>query len=458
MSIQSHSFPSIWKCARVVALFKSGDRSKATNYRPICILPTLSKILERAVHTQLYQYLNENNLLTKHQFGFRSKRGTNTALSSFADDILSSMENGNLCGTVFLDLSKAFDTVNHKILLSKLSAVGVCSDDLSWFKSYLSHRQIRTSCDSELSDPLTCEIGVPQGSILGPLLFIIYINELANVLEHSNISLYADDSILYYYSTSIKDLEEKLNADLLKIGDWLKAHKLTLNIKKTKAMVIGSGRKFRNLISASVKVYDEEIETVQQYTHLGVIFTANMTWTAHIDHLCAKVNKRLGLLKRIKHLLPHYARVLYYNSLVQPLFDYGDLVWGDKNNCTLMQNLQILQTKAAKVILDRPPFSYATEALKTLGWRDLSQRRHYRRCLYIFKCVNGMTFSDLDLTRVSEIHEHNTRSKNSLRLPRVKRNWGKQRLAYHGCKDWNSLSETVRNSGSLSQFKSYFKN
>jgi hypothetical protein len=172
-------------------------------------------------------------------------------------------------------------------------------------------------------------------------------------------------------------------------------------------MVIGSGRKFRNLISASVKVYDEEIETVQQYTHLGVIFTANMTWTAHIDHLCAEVNKRLGLLKRIKHLLPHYARVLYYNSLVQPLFDYGGLVWGDKNNCTLMQNLQILQTKAAKVILDRPPFSSATEAFKILGWRDLSQRRHYGRCLYIFKCVNGMTFSDLDLTRVSEIHEHN---------------------------------------------------
>ena len=113
-------------------------------------------------------------------------------------------------------------------------------------------------------------------------------------------------------------------------------------------MVIGSGRKFRNLISASVKVYDEEIETVQQYTHLGVIFTG----TAHIDHLCAKVNKRLGLLKRIKHLLPRYARVLYYNSLVQPLFDYGDLVWGDKNNCTLMQNLQTLQNKAAKVILD----------------------------------------------------------------------------------------------------------
>ena len=133
----------------------------------------MSKILERTVHTQLYQYLNENSLLTKRQFGVRSKRGTDTAVSSFADDILSSMENGHLCGSVFLDLSKAFDTVNHKILLSKLSALGVCCDDLSWFKSYLGDRQMRSSCDSELSDALTYEIGVPQGSILGPLLFII---------------------------------------------------------------------------------------------------------------------------------------------------------------------------------------------------------------------------------------------------------------------------------------------
>ena len=246
-------------------------------------------------------------------------------------------------------------------------------------------------------------------------------------------------------------------ADLLKVGDWLKEHRLTLNINKTKAMVIGSCKKFRNLMSASIKVYNEEIEKVQQYTHLGVIFTTNMTWTAHIEHLCAKINKRLGLLKRIKHLLPLYARLLYYNSLVLPLFDYGDLVWGDKNNCTLMQDLQIFQAKAAKIILDRSPFLSATEALRTLGWKDLFQRRHYHRCLYIFKCVNGLAFSDLDLVRVSEIHEHNTRSKNNLRLPKVKSNWGKQRLAYHACKDWNSLRETVRNSQSLSQFKSYFK-
>ena len=133
---------------------------------------------------------------------------------------------------------------------------------------------------------------------------------------------------MYHYSTSIKDLEGKLNADLLKIGDRFKAHKLTLNIRKTKAMVIGSEKKFRNLISASVKEYDEEKKQFNSTHTMEIIFTANMTWTAQIDHLCAKVNKRLSLLKRIKHVLPRYARVLCYNSLVQPLFDYEDLVWG----------------------------------------------------------------------------------------------------------------------------------
>ena len=221
-SIRLHSFPSVWKCAKVIALFKSGDRSNATNYRPISILPTLSKLLEKAVHIQFYEYLNASNLLVDKQHGFRPHHSTVSALSNFADEILCNMEKGKLCGAVFLDLSKAFDTVNHTILLSKLSAVGVCNDDLAWFKSYLSSRLLRTSCGPELSDPLECNLGVPQGSILGPLLFIVYINDLPNVVEHAQVSLYADDTVLYYFSPTVSDLEAKLNVDLQKrIGDWL---------------------------------------------------------------------------------------------------------------------------------------------------------------------------------------------------------------------------------------------
>ena len=184
-----------------------------------------------------------------------------------------------------------------------------------------------------------------------------------------------------------------------------------------------------------------------------VKFSTDMTWSERVDNLCSKVNKRLGLLKRIKHLLPHFARVLYYTSVIQPLFDYGDVVWGDKNNCTLMNNLQILQSKAAKIILDHPLYSSSTEALNSLGWMDLAERRRYHRCLYMFKYINGLTFSNLDITAVKETHSYNTRSKTNLRLPRVKRNWGKQRLAYHAGNDWNSLNENIRNSENILQFK-----
>ncbi len=351
-SIQNHTFPSSRKCSKVFPLYKSGDRANATNYRPISVLPALSKLMEKAVYTQLYDYLTEHNILNDNQFGFSRKCSTTTALSSFADEILASMEKREVCGAVFLDLSKAFDTVDHAVMLKKLSAIGVSTEDIAWFASYLSFRSLRTTCGLELSEPLCCNFGVPQGSILGPLLFLIYINEIPSFIKHAQLSLDADDTVLYYFSNTSQDLEEKLSAGLRNVCVWLNENKLTLNTKKTKFMIIGSSRKLSNIDSVTVKVAGSNIERVEEFSYLGITFSTNMTWTEHVNQLCSKISKRLGLLKRIKHLLPRYARLLFYKSLILPLFDYGDLVWGDKNNDVLMGNLQILQNKAAKVILD----------------------------------------------------------------------------------------------------------
>ena len=229
LSIHSGKFPGIWKCSKVSALFKSGDRTNATNYRPISILPTLSKILERVVHSQLHEYLNSNNLLSNNQFGFRSKCSTATALSSFADEVLHCTQHGKRAHLwcVFFYLTKAFDTVNYGILMSKLSSVGVSPSVLEWVTSYLSNRKQRTSCENEIPEALPVTLGVPQESILGPLLFLVYINNLPAVIEHSEVSLYADDTLLYCFSQP-HQLESKLNEDLYNVALWLKVNKLKL--------------------------------------------------------------------------------------------------------------------------------------------------------------------------------------------------------------------------------------
>lgn len=172
--------------------------------------------------------------------------------------------------------------------------------------------------------------------------------------------------MLYYFSLTASDLEAKLNANMQKIGNWLISNQLTRNTTKTKVMLIGSSRKLCKVNSISVQVYNSAVERFKDFKYFGDTFSSDMTWLHHFNHLFAKINKCLGLLKRIKHLLPQFARLLYYNSLVLPLFDYGDWIWGGKNNSTLMQSLQILQNKATKLLLDHPVHSSNTDALQTL--------------------------------------------------------------------------------------------
>ena len=507
LSISSGKFPDVWKCSKVTALFKCGDRSNPTNYRPISILPTLSKIMEKVVHSQFYEFLNSHDLLSSKQFGFRPKYSTATALSNFADEVLLNMEQGNLCDAVFLDLKKAFDTVDHCILLSKLSEIGVSSSSIKWFESYLNNRKQKTSCGNEISAALPVTVGVPQGSILGPLLFLVYINNLPNAVKNSEVTLYADDTILYCFSKDPRLLEDKLNEDLLMVAYWLRENKLTLNLDKTKSMIIGTGaartiigvanihisafcltnffwnrlflqsvyantwifapsvmvlrapviigsnRKLGNISTLSLSIFDTDINTVSSFKYLGEVLSTNFTWTDHIEYISIKISKNLGLLRRIKHLLPQQARLLFYNSLVLPMFDYADLVWGDKDNLVLMDELQVLQNKAAKIILDRPLQSSATEALSALKWLTLYRCRNYHRCVHIWKCVNGYTKHCPDILRCSQIHSYNTRNKDTIRLHKVKRNWGKQRTNYKAMKDWNDLDCDIRNALTLTSFR-----
>ena len=262
-----------------------------------------------------------------------------------------------------------------------------------------------------------------------------------------NASLYADDTVIYFYSSSSQELSDNLDRDLLAVAKWLNNHKLTLNLEKTKCMLVGS-----NSI-VIVLIFDHNVNNVNSFKYLGIVRSSDFTWTNHVEYIAGKTNQRLGLLNRIKHLLPFSALLLFYNSLVEPLFDSADLVWGDKHNVTLMTSLQVLQNKAAKIILDRPLYSSATHALATPKWVPLEKRRFQRRCIYVYKCLNGLVEHDMNFIRQQEQHDYNTRTKLNLRLPSAKRNWGKQRTAFHAIKDFNSFSQAIRQSVNLNIFK-----
>ena len=219
-SLQSSIFPSIWKSRKVTSIFKSGDQSNANNYRPITILPTISKVFEKVVHSQVHDYLSNNKILTARQLGFRPKLSTEIALVHFTDTILNNMDKGLVTGAVFLDLSKAFDTVDHSILLEKLKSCNFSIESVRWFKSYLTNRNQVIVVSNAVSSSKQVSVGVPQGSVLGPLLFLIYVNNLPLSPIHCEISLYADDTVIYYSSDNAHDIENRINSDLERLCKW----------------------------------------------------------------------------------------------------------------------------------------------------------------------------------------------------------------------------------------------
>ena len=386
LSFQTRTFPTIWKTAKVIPLFKKGDKQNASNYRPISILLTISKILEKAVHTQFYAYLTENNLISPNQFGFKPKSSTVTAASQLSDKILHSMDNGCLSGATFLDLAKTFDNVNHTILLQKLSNYGVDDTAKAWFTSFLTNRKQVTSCNDVCSEVASVSIGIAEGSILGLLLFMIYMNDLPHILQFCHVTLYADNTILYLASKSTADLQSKINADLRRIYKWLRANQLTLNVKKSKFLLIGSSSHLSKVGSILISADDIPLDNVDSYTYLGIVINNRFSWTDHIDCIRGKISKKLGLLRHIKSCLPLNGRIMFLNSFILPVVYYGDIIWGDHRNASLiMSELQVLQNKAARLILDFPAHSSATDALTILGWKPLLRHRKEHHAIFMYK-------------------------------------------------------------------------
>ena len=269
MSLKTGQVPQEWKHAKVIPLHKDGTKDDTNNYRPISVLPVLSKIMERAVHDQLYRHLSKHQLLNKWQSGFRPGYSTATALTYVTDLLLKEIDSKHVTGIIFLDLKKAFDTVDHELLLNKLEQYGIQQNEHKWFKSYLSSRTQSVKVNNIISDDLGIEYGVPQGSILGPMLFTLFINDLPHVTDKCKVILYADDTALLYSHTDSQQVETVLNQEIKNVTEWLNQNKLTLNTKKPQTMIVGNRSRKNNKQLLEIKVNEETVQQIPEFKYLS---------------------------------------------------------------------------------------------------------------------------------------------------------------------------------------------
>ena len=343
--IHTGEFPRQLKIARVKPLFKKGDETSFSNYRPISLLPSISKIFENVMAAQLVDYFTTNNLFCIQQFGFRPGHSTELAALRLANHLITVMDNCKVPTNIYIDLSKAFDTLNFDILLKKLEHYGINESAKRLIHSYLTDRLQFVEFKSYKSTYLLISTGVPQGSVLGPLLFLIYINDLPLMSNIFSMLMYADDTTLYCNIDQYVN-EDVINVELAKLSEWLGANKSALNISKTKFMVFHTSN--RAVQYPNLKINNTDIEHVFEFNFLGVMFNSQMNWNTHINYIASKISRTVGILYRLKDIYPQSVLLTLYNTLILPHFHYCLLLWGS----SIKENhpLHLLQKKAVRII------------------------------------------------------------------------------------------------------------
>ena len=440
-------FPKSMKSGIITPIYKKDDAKLCKNYRPISKLPFFSKIIERCLSNRLVSFFNKFSLFSEHQYGFRKKRSTKDAIFDFLENIYDALDSKLHNISILIDLKSAFDTVNHEILLKKLDLYGIRGHALGLMKSYLMDREFSVQINKEVSSKKCVNIGIPQGSILGPILFIIYINDLPLVSEILSSTLYADDTNFSLNHRNYLEMIPALNGELAKIQDWILANRLTINPSKTESLLFSK----RNIPTSNEQpvLNGNPIQWVDSAKFLGVFIDKNVDFKTHIEYVLSKISKNTGILYKIRDNLPLDAKINFYNSFILPYLEYNVLHWGGTNPSHLIKLINC-QKRAMRTLASQDdrlthttPLFHRYKLLKLID-------------LYKFHCMMD-TFLKIKGGHYRVAHERNTRN-SQLALPKFHRlSRTQQSITFSGPELFNSLPVDIRNSTSSKIFKTKLK-